>query len=231
MPYKRYSRKFTRRPYKKTYTKKRYTARRSRLSTIVRRIALRQAEPKCKYTAHSKTELYHNAPYTILLNDPARMPAQGVTDSERVGDMINMSGIRLRMLLGQKGDRPNVNFRWWLLKGPKGSSYSYSDWFISTTVNVMLDDINTDYLKVLKTGYWRPNEAGLTASGNDEYTFVKKITLPYKKLVKFGPAGSAVSHNDSDIWFLLCAYDAYGSTGADNIAYIQVAEDLYYKDP
>ena len=206
-------------------------ASRSRLVKTIKAVTKRVAEPKTKRINCLKTELYHNAPYTVCLNTSTSMPNQGVADNERVGDQIYTQNWRLRMLIGQKGDRPNVSFRWFVLKAPKGSSYSYSDWFINVTTNVMLDDINTDYLKVLKSGLWRPNEAGLTATGNDEYTFVKEIIVPYKKLVKFGPADGARTHNDDDIWFLLCAYDAYGSLGSDNVAYIQVHQEVNYKDP
>ena len=116
-----------------------------------------------------------------VLNDPSRMPAQGVGDTDRIGDHIRVTGFRLRMLIGQKSDRPNVNFRWVCVAAPKGSSYNYNDWFISTTNNVLLDDVNTDYLKILKTGIWRPNEAGLVSTGTKEYTFTKKIIITFTR--------------------------------------------------
>jgi hypothetical protein len=54
------------------------------------------------------------------------------------------------------------------------------------TGNVLLDNINSDFCKVLKTGTMCPNEAGLGATGGDEYTFTSKYFCSYKYPVKFG---------------------------------------------
>ncbi len=43
------------------------------------------------------------------------MPTQGVGDNQRVGDQINMSDLKLELLMGQKADLPNVTFRWFIL--------------------------------------------------------------------------------------------------------------------
>ncbi len=109
------------------------------------------------------------------------MPTQGVGDNQRIGDQINLTGMKLKLLIGQKADRPNVTFRWWIMRVPKGSSITYANWFITTTGNSLLDDPNTDFVKVLKTGQWRPNEAGLANVGGDEYTFVHRLWLSYNR--------------------------------------------------
>ena len=49
----------------------------------------------------------------------------------RVGDEINVSYFRLRLVLANKEDRLNVNWKWWVDKVPKGSGYSYGTWFYS----------------------------------------------------------------------------------------------------
>lgn len=232
-----YKRKYTpksrtARNFRKSIGAKRWAAmRHKRLIRTIKAVTMKVAEPKCVRKSIPKFEMYHNQTAILTLNANSFMPTQGVHDNQRVGDQIKMSGFRLRMLIGQKADRPNVTFRWWICVAPKGSSYSYNNWFIPTTSNVLLDDLNKDFVKQLKTGLWRPNEAGLSNTGGDEYTFSKKIWLPYKKLLKFGPGDGLLSHNDDDIHFIIAPYDAYGTLDTDNIAYCQMAVDLFYRDP
>lgn len=239
-------------PYKRKFVskKKRAVSRRKsvsssmnrrRLTTMIKRAVLKKAEPKCKRFAFEKTEIYHNsfyspggAPpsgYICAINNYGLMPAQGTGDNQRVGDQINVSGFKLKLLIGQKADRPNVSFRWFVLRVPKGSAISYTTWFVGTTGNVLLDDPNTDFVKVLRSGLWRPNEAGLANTGGDEYTFAKRLWIPYKKLIKFGPADAATTHNDDDLYFTMVGYDAYGTLQTDNIAYAQMGLELHYRDP
>lgn len=228
---KSYSRRGSR--SRKSYGRRKVMARarRSRLIRTIRRVALKTSEPMCVHMPINKWEMYHNTPVGFQLNGSGNLPNQGTGDTKRVGDQIYMTGWRLRLLLGQKADRPNVTFRWWFLDVPKGTSYSYGNWFDPTTNNMLLDDINKDFIKVIKSGFWRPNEAGLANAGGDEYTFAKKLWCPRKKLYKFGPADGATTHNDSDVWFLLGCYDAYGTLAGDNIAYAQGALDVFYRDP
>jgi len=206
---------------------------RKKLIRTIKAVTKRVAEPKVVNTNMGKTELYHNNVVAFHLNksDSANMPSQGTTEYQRVGDQINVTGWSLRMLMGQKADRPNVTFRWWVVKVPKGSSYTYAAWFQNVTSNAMLDHINTDFVKVLKGGLWRPNEAGLAGTGGDEYTFIQKIWIPYRKLYKFGPTDGALTHNDDDIYFLIVPYDAYGALQEDNVAYTQIMKSFYYRDP
>ena len=202
---------------------------------------MRTCEPKTKTANFNKGEIYHNCfyngggvtltGYVSHINVSTLMPTIGVLDSQRVGDQINISQFRLKMLVGQKADRPNVNFRYLVLSVPKGSPISYGDWFINTTSNILLDDPNPDFVKVLKQGFWRPNQASLISTGTKEYTFPKRITIPYKKLLKFGPADGAITHNDNDLYFILMAYDAFGTQSADNIAYCTMSLEMSYRDP
>jgi len=212
-----------------------------RLRTLIKRTVMKKAEPKLHTYNVGKVELYHNSFYSPLgvppsglvhhMNRFEAMPSQGTADDNRVGDQINGSGFKLKILIGQKADRPNVTFRWLVLKVPKGSAITYANWFNLNTNNSLLDDPNTDFVKVVKQGIWRPNEAGLANVGGDEYTFVHRLWIPYKKLIKFGPAPGARTHNDDDLYFVVMAYDAFGSLQTDNIAYIQVGQDFHYRDP
>jgi len=149
----------------------------------------------------------------------------------RIGDQINTIGWKIRCLFGQKGDRPNVNWKFMVFSVPKGGSVSYSDVFKNITGNVMLDEPNSDYTKVLFMRSFRPNQAGITGTGNDEFTFFKRWYIPHKRLYKFGPGESTYTHNHPDIYVVVLAFDATGTPLTDNIGYMQMFIELQYKDP
>ena len=135
------------------------------------------------------------------------------------------------MLVGQKVDRPNITFKYWVVKVPKGSSYAYGTFFKNNTGNVLLDDINEDYAKTITSGVWKPYKGDLSSTNTKEFTFTKKLWIPYKKLLKFGPGDGVITHNDDDIYFMLAPYDAYGTLQTDNIAYVSMFSEVYYRDP
>lgn len=213
---------------------------RRRLVSLIKRTVLRKVETKEKFVDCGKTEIYHNCFYSGTpintgfvwpMNASTVMPTQGVTDSQRVGDEIDMTSFTIKLLLGQKADRPNVNWRYLVVSVPKGSPITYANWFSNVTNNVLLDDPNRDFVKILKQGVWRPNEAGLVGGAADEYTFAKRLYVPYKKHLKFGPGSGAITHNDDDLYFVLMAYDAFGSLITDNIGYVQASTTMFYRDP
>lgn len=234
-----YKRKFSKRTFKskrapirrkptRKFSKKRSFA--SRVKSIV----LKSSESKNVNFDHGKVELYHNQLDAKGLSTYANShPPLGTNDHQRIGDKIYTGGYMLRMLIGQKVDRPNVSFRWAVLEVPRGATYAYNNWFENTTGNTQLDGWNKDYVKVLKSGHMRPNQAALATSGDREYTFIKKIWVPYRKPYVYGPSDGAqtlAANPPRDLYFVIAPYDAYGSLGTDNVAYVQLMQTLYYKD-
>ncbi len=61
-----------------------------------------------------------------VVHCPSLPPGQ----NERIGDRIHSIGWGLKMLIGQKGDHPNVNFRWVVVSIPK----SYIEYFFGSRV-------------------------------------------------------------------------------------------------
>lgn len=215
--------RFRRAPYAKKVANKRFAKR-------VKKIINKTAEPKSFPYSHAKSELNHSSIALLQLNGSSQLPSQGAGDKQRVGDQINLSGFKLRMVIGQKADRPNVTFRYWVIRVPKGSTYTYNQWFTATTSNTLLDDVNTDFIKVLTTGTWKPHDGSMD-NATDEYTYLRKLWVPYKKILKFGPGDGVNTHNDSDIYFMCTVYDAYGTLITDNIAYVQLFSEVFYRDP
>jgi len=136
-----------------------------------------------------------SATQILFINGQPTMPIVGGTQqSGRIGDQINVSGFKIRCLFGQKGDHPNVSWRVFCFSVPKDESVSYNDVFKNITNNVLLDESNGDSTKVVYDKVFRPNQAGLAATGNDEYTFCKKFWI-HKRTYKFGPGENVNTHH------------------------------------
>jgi len=227
-----------RRNYKtkpKTKTPKKITSTKG-LVKLIKKVTLKQTESKSKAYSWGKTELNHNTYHYIgEMNTSFAFPAQGVGDDQRVGDRIKSSGYKLRILCGQKFDRPNVTWKFWVLKQP--INYSTGNSFRNVTGNVLLDPPNLDQVeKVLKCFTWKPAQStmmtsnGTTASQlTREYTFTKSIWIPHRHDYKFQTDAQRV-HDEEPIVIVVTCYDATGTLVTDNIGYIQIFQELFYRD-
>lgn len=219
-----------RRRYKKKFSKKRRSMK-ATVKAIAKSVIMKEAEPKHVSYLHDKKEVYHNAfeaSYCNTLN--AIMPSQGPSDRQRIGDRVRCTHITIKALIGQKGDRPNVNWRVIVFSVPQGMLPSQAVCFENALGFPVMDDINKDICKVYLDRTFRPNQAGLTGTGNDEYTFMKKWTLRVNKIYKFGPADGAATHNQDPIFCAIIGYDAFGTLLTDNIGYSRVFSDFHFKD-
>jgi len=175
--------------------------------------------------------IYHQGPILENIFRTSAMPVQGITDYQRIGDRMNITKIEFRWVLGQATDRPNVNWRWWVIKVPKGTVYTYGAFFNNITGNVMLDDVNKDCCTILKQGKFQISRGSINVNGTDELTTTKKISIPFKKAVKFGPGDAATTTNLDDYYFMWAAYDAYGTLTTDKLGYYLGVQTIYYRDP
>lgn len=228
-----FKRKFSKRwGKKKAPAKKRAMAAKRTFAKKVKRVILKEAEPKNRAWTPGTTQLNHNANGVVLMNAPSTMPPQGVRDDNRIGDQIYTIGYSVKMLLTQKSDRPNCTWRISFVRVPKGATYTYGTWYNNQTNVILLDDFNNDFVKVVKDSSFKQvigdMDAGAVAR---EYTFVKKFWIPHKYLYKFGPADAAVTHNHDDLYMCIVCYDAAGTLITDNIGAYNVLFDLKYKDP
>jgi len=229
-----FKRKFSKRKFSKKSKRPVKRARKSmstkKFAAAVKRATLKVAEPKYTSWAHTKVDIKHNTPVGFLINASNEMPPQGVGDNQRVGDQINCVGFRCKMLFGQFADRENVTWQVRIVSVPRGTSYAYGTWFDNVSGNCMLDDINTDLVKVLKT-YTYKYILAPDSNNTEEFTFIKKIWIPYKKLLKFQANGGTQVNDPVDMYLLICAYDAYGTLVSDNVGYIQLQTQMMFKDP
>jgi hypothetical protein len=211
-------------PQRRKTTKKSFVTR-------VKKVITRTCETKRRPISWNKVEIFHNvfsSTQILHLNGAGVMPTQGVSQVQRNGDVINTTGYKMHLLIGQKGDHPNVNFRWFCVQVPKGQGITYGDLFHHITANVMLDEIITYHCKVIDQGWFHPNMAGIGGTGGDEFTFTKRFWIPHKRTYKFGPTDDSINHNQHDLYFSILCYDVYGSVVTDNIVHYQCFTELQY---
>lgn len=235
MPTAKQYRKYRRRTAK---AKSKYTKRSMSYNTvrqIAQKVISRNTETKIKDLNVGKIEYYHNVPQLLELNQSGALPTRGTGMADRIGDSIKKIGTRHTMLIGGKQDRTNVTYRLQYVTYPRDASYSYSSFFINKTGNALLDRMNTDLVKIIKTIYVKPQRSGMlfgqhaTNPGSREYTIAKKVWLPSKSIIKFPDGGTSEASNRK-FGVLITAYDAYGTLDTDNIAYVQHLISNYYKD-
>lgn len=225
-------------PAKRVWKKKKAVPRDMvKLRRTIGKVLEQKMETKFKNGLVNKTELYHQT-YSFLGNPFAICyPTQGAGDTQRIGDSIQQRGLQVKMLFGQKFDRPNVTFRIFLFASQQKTGFpTIAQLMDTTTGNVLLDQPNTDYCKCI---YQRtikkqsPNLYALTGTVvSDEITWVHKFYIKRpKKIVFSSDNGTEAGFSDLRYDLIIAAYDAYGTLATDNIGYVQTFFRYYYKDP
>lgn len=209
------------------------------VAKIAKKAVVKSAESKAFDYSYGKVELYHNTINLLYrINGQTSMPSQGLGDKNRIGDKIYLTGIDIRMLLGQKQDRPNVTFRVIVFSVKANTAQiaglNYVNIFDNTTGNCLLDSVNSDECKVIKQYFYKPSTSAMIGfnSGTGvgkEYTRPYHIYVPFKRNITFQWDGSTVP-DMRDYYILVMAYDAYGTLVTDNIAYCQLWSKMYFKD-
>lgn len=201
---------------------------------LIKSIVLKTAETKYRNFSLPKVELYHNNiyPMTDLMGI---MPPQGDTDGDRNGDCIYATGIKIRLMLGQKADRPNVTYKIFVVQYDDDTSgtLTYSNFYHNASGNGLLDAVQTKRFKVRKALTIKSKGTSMEV-GESGKEFIRPLSfwIPLKKKVKFQKDDAIlVTNMPQQFKIIVLAYDAYGTLGTDNIAYIQGCATLYFKDP
>lgn len=203
---------------------------------LIKSVIFKTAETKYKTASIGKTELYHNSINNLGMSFSDTWPGQGDGDSNRTGDEIYMQGWKVRLMFGQKSDRPNVTFRCFIVKYQHqltGDINTYSNFFHNVTGNGLLDPPQYKRYKILKTFKLRSKGTSMeVGEAAKEFTRTKEFFVPMRRKIKFVADASTTAVNiNADISLLVLAYDAYGTLITDNIGYVQGAATLYFKDP
>lgn len=236
MPFKKTTSKkkaVTSRDKMRKYAKKRQTVARSSLVKMIRNVSAQQVETKM-VTYNSALAIYHNL--SSRYGGNLLGTVQGIADatgaSARIGDTINLRGLKFLMQFRQPADRPNVNWKVWIIKVKGNPSTPASVPVKAITGNLMLDPIDTEKCVLIRQltfkhpdNYWQG-----TAGTSKETCFFRKVWLPLRgKYVYSGD--NADTGRDYQIYMFVTAYDTTGSLITDNIGTFQCSNMLYFKDP
>lgn len=225
------------RVYRKSSAKSQKT---KSLINLIKKVSLKQNELKYVDTDHGKTELYHNIHNGIQINATSHGPAQGDGDAQRIGNSINLSGIKLTFMFYSKMDRPNTKFRVIVYSAPYNQyppAISYASLFDDVTGNVMIDSMDKDVVKVHKNMLVYPKNISANLVGFPEEEMAKEVTsfrkiwIPYRTKVRFQDDTSTSELTNRSFYVLVMAYDTYGTLTTDNIGAVQCWQRYYYRDP
>ena len=207
------------------------------LSTMMKKVALDTTETKFKNISIPKWELYHNINKQGSVNISSALIAQSDNDDGRIGTEIYLTGIKFRMLLGQKADRPNVTFKIYIVEYDStqaGTLENEDHFYHRVTQNVLLDAVQSHRFKILKAITYKGNLGSMeVGESSKEKTYPLSFWVPMRRKLSFqADSGTMVSMGMKDnLRVMIAAYDAYGTLTSDNIGYAQCCATCYYKDP
>ena len=219
------------------YKKKPSNMTTGQLATMMKKVALKTTETKFKNISLQKWELFHNLNKSSAVNISSSLCTQSDDDDGRIGNEIYLTGIKFRLLLGQKADRPNVTFKIYIVEwdtNQAGTETNSSHFYHNVTNNVLLDAIQTHRFRILKAITYKGNIGSMEVGEvGKEKTYPLSLWLPMKRKISFQTdTGTMASMGmKENLKVVVAAYDAYGTVNTDNIAYIQGCATCYYKDP
>lgn len=242
MPKRKFTRTNRRRVKRRVtrFRRSRRGMRRNMMLSIARQAVLRQTETKNRTIATENVQLYHNGGiggnYVVqsnLLQTPV-----GTSQVTRVGDEVFGVGLRVRLWLSNKSDRPNVMYRVMIVSVPVeyASVTSPSNLFKNDVGNKMLDPVDTDRYTVIYHRVFNPAAGDFsleTGATNKEHSRLVSVYIPLKnRRIKYNTdGGSTPSYQRNCLSLVVIPYDAWGSAIGDNIASMAYHTKFYFKDP
>lgn len=251
MPYKN---KRKRSRSRKTFKKSRRG--RPNLKQTVNRILNRKLETKYFDQGAQNVQLYHNVggagPYvgslptsdSVFFNPWLDIPL-GNGRAGRVGDEISPVGMSVKIMLRNKGDRPNLYYRVIICKVPKtvpsgpGNAITlYNNCPVFEDVNQgavgcnMIRPVNKDLgVRAYYDRLFRVQGNNTNNNGSaKEISKIAKIWIKRKRSSKILYDNVANSIVNSPLAMYVIAYDAFGTLLTDNIASYDYYCRMYYKD-
>lgn len=221
---------------------KRYRARRNRRYV---RSFLRYTETKY-VQLNTFHELYHNSggaagtdpipDYNILQTQ------QGVTQFTRIGDKIWAKGLKVKMHISSKSDRPNVMYRIAVITMPPDqvNANPINLWPAGSSGQKMLDTINTDRYKIIyqkiinvqsSPQRWTVDINPLLNRDHESSRY-HSFYLKLNRMIGYTQDNGVMPKYQKDILgVMMIPYDATGTLITDNIGSIRTTYRLYFKDP
>jgi len=221
-----------------------------KLVKLIKSVSLRNTETKENVVhAFENTNLGHNGGAIVNYNQMSNLlsTSQGTAQNNRVGDEIFAKGIKIKLWLSNKKDRPNVIYRIFVCSAPKDTynQAAPTGLFKGDIGNKLLDMFDTDrykvvYHKIIKVG---SDQTAVTADGTvgggtssiagKECSRLHSFYIPLRnRRIKYESDGGSVPMGSNNLLFCgVIAYDAFGTLTTDNIASFAGYATLYFKDP
>jgi len=189
-----------------------------------------RTEVKTYVSQGSNFQLYHNTPVTMQnLPNILNQITQGAGVTQRIGNRIFLRGLRVRMVLNNKTDRPNVSYRVACTAAPVSpNADAFAELFAGGGLTGLHYRPNS--LLLYDTVFPLNQGSGMeNAALNKERSFNHTFEIPVNHSVVYN-AGDNVATTALVVWIL--AYDAFGTLITDNIASVaQVTFALDFTDP
>lgn len=247
---------YKKRSYRRSYRKRARTRSRPTLKRRINQILNKKTETKYFDVGSENVQLYHNLGYSAAAPVPGQIPHSmidffdpwadiipGTGRQQRVGDKIQPVGMKLKLWLANKLDRPNVIYRVMIVRMPKaigGTVTAYNNVYPFQTVdqgavgNHLMLPLDKD--KGIKAYYDRlhyvergisqknPGGAGLESHKTVSLWIKKKNSRP---VIYSGGANVIVN---SPLLLYVIPYDSFGTLITDNISSCAMHYRIYFKD-
>lgn len=225
--------------------------RRAVAKSVNKNIETKQAN----YTSTDGAECFHNN-CVNLISPGLLATTQGVTDPTtdasacRIGDRINLRGVKLRLMMELNERYSNVTCRLLVIKHAKGDPITRATLFNGLSGNKMLDTLNTERYTVLLSKYFKikadnnGTDAATVVSGSGlygntpVYSRATKIVKCWIPGTKFSKSGIIMYENASsqtkffDYSVVVYCYSNYSVL--QDVYYVARVNDfnftMYYKD-
>lgn len=209
----------------------------------VKRVIMKTTELHYATSYNENLNLYHDVGYgagpttnqQAILFNPWVNITKGDTISQRTGDEIIACGMKVRLWLANKIDRPNVIYRVIVVVLPK-----YYGGALTTGNNVDLFQTasgnNTMTAMPKREGFKIlydkivPNEAHISWGNSHEAHKFKQFYIKSKKgsKLKWMEDGTLANR---PMAFYVIPYDSFGTLQTDNIASCCFSYSLFFRDP
>lgn len=229
---------------KKPYAKKK-VFRKTKLTSMVKNIALKASETK-RSTRHAENVfLNHNTTYYI---DNLFKTEEGTTNpsgtsivNNRVGNEVIGRGLGIKLWISNKIDRPNVMYKILLIEHPTrlvGTGMNDSILWQGVdgyggVMNRMIDHVANNRVRVIKSFTFQPNKEANYSQNPAKYEKSRLVDfyvpLKNRKIMYNLDNGYVASFKDMALCVL--AYDAYGTLQTDTLASFAYNIRFYFKDP
>lgn len=233
---------FRKRPQRKCKPKKPKALTTSQLTQKIKSVSLSTSETKMSNHHVENIQLWHNRTnyrVGLLASTQGLEAPQGLQENSenRVGDEIIARGLKFKIWVSNKVDRPNILYKLFCFKYNTDTTSMTDAIFWRGTdgdggdMNRMIDSSNPMRIKLLKSYKLKSGPNYSIPDNGHEHSLLKEFYVPLNNSkIKYRVDGGN-RPRFTDVGFAIVAYDAFGTLATDNIASYAYAISLYFKDP